>query len=49
MELIDGKLISQQLKDEIAQAVADRKAKGLKIPHLAVILVGEDGGSQTYE
>lgn len=48
MELIDGKKISQQLKDEIAQAVAERKEKGLKIPHLTVILVGEDGGSQTY-
>ena len=48
MELIDGKKISLQLKEEIAQAVAERKEKGLKIPHLAVILVGEDGGSQTY-
>lgn len=48
MELIDGKKISQQLKDEIARKVTERKEKGLKIPHLAVILVGEDGGSQTY-
>jgi methylenetetrahydrofolate dehydrogenase (NADP+)/methenyltetrahydrofolate cyclohydrolase len=48
MELIDGKKISQQLKDEIAQKVTERKEKGLKTPHLAVILVGEDGGSQTY-
>jgi methylenetetrahydrofolate dehydrogenase (NADP+)/methenyltetrahydrofolate cyclohydrolase len=48
MELIDGKKISQQLKDEIALKVTERKEKGLKIPHLAVILVGEDGGSQTY-
>jgi methylenetetrahydrofolate dehydrogenase (NADP+)/methenyltetrahydrofolate cyclohydrolase len=48
MELIDGKKVSQQLKEEIAQKVAERKEKGLKIPHLAVILVGEDGGSQTY-
>lgn len=48
MQIIDGKKISQQLKDEIAQATADRKAKGLKIPNLAVILVGSDGGSQTY-
>jgi methylenetetrahydrofolate dehydrogenase (NADP+)/methenyltetrahydrofolate cyclohydrolase len=48
MELIDGKKVSQQLKEEIAQKVTERKEKGLKIPHLAVILVGEDGGSQTY-
>lgn len=48
MQIIDGKKISQQLKDEIAQATTERKAKGLKIPNLAVILVGSDGGSQTY-
>ena len=48
MQLIDGKKISQQLKDEIAEATSQRKQKGLKAPHLAVILVGEDGGSQTY-
>ncbi len=48
MQLIDGKKISQQLKDEIAQTTARRKDNDLKTPHLAVILVGEDGGSQTY-
>ncbi|MDA3865790.1 MAG: bifunctional 5,10-methylene-tetrahydrofolate dehydrogenase/5,10-methylene-tetrahydrofolate cyclohydrolase [Salinivirgaceae bacterium] len=48
MQLIDGKKISQDLKNEIAEVVAQRKADGKKIPHLAVILVGEDGGSQTY-
>lgn len=48
MQLIDGKKISQQLKDEITEATSQRKQKGLKAPHLAVILVGEDGGSQTY-
>lgn len=48
MQLIDGKKISQHLKDEITEATSQRKQKGLKAPHLAVILVGEDGGSQTY-
>lgn len=48
MQLIDGKKISQELKQEIAQITSDRKEKGLKVPHLAVILVGTDGGSQTY-
>ncbi|MBN2667895.1 MAG: bifunctional 5,10-methylene-tetrahydrofolate dehydrogenase/5,10-methylene-tetrahydrofolate cyclohydrolase [Bacteroidales bacterium] len=48
MELIDGKQISADIKAEIAQEVANRKEKGLKTPHLAAILVGHDGGSETY-
>lgn len=48
MELIDGKKISQQLKDEIARTVDDMIARGEKRPHLAAILVGHDGGSETY-
>jgi methylenetetrahydrofolate dehydrogenase (NADP+)/methenyltetrahydrofolate cyclohydrolase len=48
MELLDGKLISQQIKEELAFAVKLRKAEGKKIPHLAAILVGSDGGSITY-
>ncbi len=48
MKLIDGKLISTQIKQEIAQEVADIKAKGGKTPHLAAVLVGNDGGSETY-
>ena len=48
MELIDGKLISQTIKNEIAQQVSEMRANNSKIPHLAVILVGTDGGSQTY-
>jgi methylenetetrahydrofolate dehydrogenase (NADP+)/methenyltetrahydrofolate cyclohydrolase len=48
MQLIDGKAISQQVKEEIAVEVAEIKAKGGKIPHLAVIIVGHDGGSETY-
>jgi methylenetetrahydrofolate dehydrogenase (NADP+) / methenyltetrahydrofolate cyclohydrolase len=48
MELIDGKKTSEVLQDEIAQEVLTLKAAGGKIPHLAAILVGHDGGSETY-
>ncbi len=46
--LIDGKLTSSQIKSEIAARVAEIKAEGGKTPHLAAILVGSDGASQTY-
>lgn len=48
MQLIDGKAISEQVKQEIATEVAEIVAKGGKRPHLAAILVGHDGGSETY-
>lgn len=48
MKLIDGKLVSAQIKAQIAQEVALLKKEGKKAPHLAAILVGEDGASQTY-
>lgn len=48
MRLIDGKATAAQIKKEIAAEVAERVAKGLKRPHLAAILVGHDGGSETY-
>lgn len=48
MNIIDGKLISAQLKDEIAEQVKQIVSKGKRPPHLAVIIVGEDGGSQVY-
>lgn len=48
MILIDGKATSEQIKNEIAQEVLLRKEKGLKIPHLAAIIVGNDGASMTY-
>src|SRR5574344_763160 len=48
MQLIDGKMISEQVKQEIAAEVAEIVAKGGKRPHLAAILVGHDGGSETY-
>jgi methylenetetrahydrofolate dehydrogenase (NADP+)/methenyltetrahydrofolate cyclohydrolase len=46
--LIDGKKVSTDIKNEIAQKVTDRKNQGKKVPHLAIILVGDDGASQTY-
>lgn len=48
MEILDGKKISNQIKDEIAEEVGKMKTKGEKVPHLAAVLVGEDGASLTY-
>ncbi len=48
MNIIDGKSISKQIKEEIAAEVAKIKAEGKKTPHLAAILVGHDGGSEAY-
>lgn len=48
MQLIDGKAISAQMKKEIAEEVTKIKAAGGKTPHLAAVLVGHDGGSETY-
>ena len=46
--LIDGRRVSADIKHEIIAKVAERKQQGKKIPHLAIILVGDDGASQTY-
>ncbi len=48
MILIDGKAVSAQIKQEIAAEVEQIVAAGGKRPHLAAILVGHDGGSETY-
>ncbi len=48
MVLIDGKEISELLKKEIASEVLQIRAAGKRAPHLAAILVGHDGGSETY-
>ncbi|HSI77039.1 MAG TPA: bifunctional methylenetetrahydrofolate dehydrogenase/methenyltetrahydrofolate cyclohydrolase FolD [Lunatimonas sp.] len=45
---IDGKKTSEEIKEEIASRVKEIKSEGGKIPHLAAILVGNDGASQTY-
>lgn len=48
MELLDGKTLSTQIKTEIKQQVEEWTAQGGKKPHLAAILVGNDGASETY-
>ena len=48
MQLIDGKAVAAQIKREIATEVNEILANGGKRPHLAAILVGHDGGSETY-
>jgi len=48
MKILDGKKISQDIKDEIKTLVSQRLEKGLKKPHLAAIIVGDDGASLTY-
>ncbi len=48
MKILDGKETSKAIKEEIAEEVKALKLKGSKIPHLAAILVGDDGASITY-
>lgn len=48
MQLIDGKATAAAIKEQIAQEVAQIVAAGGKQPHLAAVLVGHDGGSETY-
>ena len=48
MILLDGKKTSQDIKDEIKEKVGLRATKGLKKPHLAAVLVGDNGASLTY-
>ena len=47
-QILDGKATALQIKEEIANQVRQATAKGLRAPHLAAILVGTDGASQTY-
>ena len=48
MVLIDGNKVAAEIKQEIAAEVAEMKQRGEKAPHLAAVLVGHDGGSETY-
>lgn len=48
MQLLDGKKISDDIKNEIAEEVSKIKAKGQKVPHLAAVILGNDGASLTY-
>jgi len=48
MQILDGKLVAQAVKDDLKQKVAVLKQQGKKTPHLAAILVGNNGASETY-
>jgi methylenetetrahydrofolate dehydrogenase (NADP+)/methenyltetrahydrofolate cyclohydrolase len=48
MQLLDGKKVSDDIKNEIAEVVTKMKANGEKVPHLAAVIVGNDGASLTY-
>jgi methylenetetrahydrofolate dehydrogenase (NADP+)/methenyltetrahydrofolate cyclohydrolase len=48
MEILNGKQTAETIKKELAVLVKERKANGQKIPHLAAVLVGNDGGSISY-
>jgi methylenetetrahydrofolate dehydrogenase (NADP+)/methenyltetrahydrofolate cyclohydrolase len=47
-QLIDGKKTADEIKSEIAARVNSMKERGIRVPHLAAVLVGNDGGSETY-
>jgi methylenetetrahydrofolate dehydrogenase (NADP+)/methenyltetrahydrofolate cyclohydrolase len=48
MEILDGKLVSQAVKNDLREKVDFRKSKGMKLPHLAAVLIGNNGASETY-
>jgi len=48
MNIIDGKKTAAEIRGEIASTVTEMKRRGQRVPHLAAILVGNDGGSETY-
>ncbi len=48
MQLLDGKATAKAIRTELKNAVDERQENGKKIPHLAAVLVGSDGGSLTY-
>lgn len=48
MQILDGKETSKAIRQELAEAVEERKTNGKKTPHLAAVLIGNDGGSLTY-
>lgn len=48
MQLLDGKLVSQTVKNDLREKTSKLKADNKKLPHLAAILIGTDGASETY-
>ena len=47
-QILDGKATSRQIEQELAEAVQERQAQGLKAPHLAAVLVGDNPASRAY-
>ena len=47
-QLLDGKKVASDIKSEIAARVQELTAQGKRAPHLAIIIVGDDGASHTY-
>ena len=48
MQILDGQLVSEAVKGELKIKVAQLVAEGRKVPHLAAVLVGNNGASETY-
>ena len=48
MQILDGKACSEQIRREIGEQVARLREQGARVPHLAAVLVGDDGASETY-
>src|SRR6478672_2946890 len=48
MKILDGQLVSQLTKDDLKIKVAQLNTEGKKVPHLAALLVGSSGASETY-
>src|SRR6187200_613759 len=48
MKILDGKVVSQAVKDELKAKTVLLKQEGAKIPHLAAVLIGNNGASETY-
>ena len=48
MQRLNGKITAEQIRAELKIAVTNRKQNNMKIPHLAAVLVGNDGGSMSY-
>ena len=48
MQLLDGKIVSQAVKDRLRAQTAQRISEGKKVPHLAAVLIGNNGASETY-
>ena len=48
MQILDGKTTSRAIFDELKIRVAQLRTEGKKVPHLAAVLVGNNGASETY-